>query len=126
MLRQSAGGALSAEHKSGKLRMPADWSAALGQEFRGSVRFMRSFGKPSGLLAGDSVLLLIRGVIGRAEVSLNDAHLGVIPDNVTTPFEVGALLQTRNELSIEIVQPSADHPPGGLIGEIWLEIRPGE
>lgn len=124
-------------------RPPADWAAAIGPDFRGRVLFQRYFNKPSGLEVHEQVWLKINGVDPGAAVSLNGqplGHAGCLPP--PAEFHLTPLLADRNELLFLVelprVEPGATAPPrygreqlpGGLIGEVYLEIRttwkPGE
>lgn len=124
-------------------RPPGDWGAALGPNFRGRVRFRRHFNRPSGLEPHEQVWLKTNGVDPAGIVSLNGQELGwagFLPP--PAEFHLTPLLADRNELVFVIdlprVESGAAAPsrhgreqlPGGLIGEVYLEIRttwqPGE
>ncbi len=122
----------------GKVQPPADWGATLGADFRGRVRYRRRFGRPSGLAHNDRVDLVIDRVDAWARVTLNDAPLGEITAAQSCArYDVTARLEPRNELSVEVELPrqtpqSAPLPrgdrvglPGGLVGEVRLEIHAG-
>ncbi len=51
--------------------MPSVWGQSLGRDFRGRVRFLRSFGRPTRLEPGEQVWLVVDGVdltgAGRAQ-----------------------------------------------------------
>ena len=50
-----------------KMTMPADWSAAFGDDFLGRVRYVRTFNSPPGLRAGRAGLASCRAAtVGRA------------------------------------------------------------
>ena len=129
--------------------MPADWGDTLGPDFRGLVRYTRSFHRPTGLDAGSRVWLVIEDVDFQATVTLNDQSLGVIqlagspqarqlfdlphhPIACPTRFDITDLLAPSNSLVLDILQPpdTANLPrpsrhgvPGGLIGLVRLEIE---
>ena len=129
--------------------MPADWSATLGRDFRGLVRYTRQFHRPTGLEAISRVWLVIDDVDFQATVTLNDHPLGVIqlagsptvgqvfnlPDNpIRCParFDITATLAPRNHLALDILLPpdgvslprTPRHGlPGGLIGLVRIEIE---
>jgi hypothetical protein len=120
----------------GRIDMPADWAATLGADFRGRVRFRRSFGRPTGLEPSDRVWLVLERIDARGVVSLNGSPLGETSiDSGPTRFDVTALLAVRNELVIEVELPDwpADEDlrrrgdragqVGGVIGEVRLEIH---
>jgi hypothetical protein len=118
------------------MRLPADWSQVLG-DFRGRVRFMRSFHRPTGLTPGTHVALVIDAVDARATVMLNGQLLGTCGGpGFAARFNIRPHLQLRNELAIDVELPyelASDarfaRPPGresasggGLVGDVYLEI----
>jgi len=101
-----------------EITVPGDWSA-LGEDFRGPARFIRQFGLPTNLTT-ERLWLAIEHVHEQAMIELNGQQLG----NQTTAdgpkkFEITALLQLRNVLSIDVAAASG---PGSL-GEVRLEIE---
>ena len=120
------------------MKIPADWSTSLGQQFRGRVRFMRPFGRPTGLTPSDRIELVIAHVDAWADVYLGARPLGAIPTQARdSRFEIPQhQLGTRNRLVVEVELPheTADSAPlprgtrtgmcGGIIGEVRLEIFP--
>jgi len=141
----------------GSIALPADWGGVLGNDFRGLARFTRRFAQPTGLDAATRVWLVIENVDWQAAVALNGQPLGHVQLAQTPPaclslapslrsslsppiacparFDITALLQPRNELTIDILLPgvAAGAPPlvrpgredltGGLIGLVRLEIE---
>ena len=120
----------------GRLQMPADWGATLGPDFRGRVRYTRGFNWTAGLDPGDRVELVLEQADAFAEVALNGTLLGRMQiGDPATRFEIAALLQPRNELVVIVELPhltptspplprrGRDSLPGGLIGEVRLEIH---
>lgn len=119
----------------GRIAMPADWGATLGADFRGRVSYSRRFGRPTGLGAADRVELVIDRVDAFGWAALNGEGLGEIAAG-GQPWrcDITARLRPRNELvvDVELPQLTADSPslarpgrdglPGGLIGEVRLEI----
>jgi hypothetical protein len=105
----------------GRMSMPCRWDEGGLKDFAGRVRFVRRFGQPRQIDAHEHVWLTFDGVDGVAEVWLNGQFLGR-HEGSAGPFEFEAteLLRTRNELKVEV---GADHPRGGLGGEVALEIR---
>lgn len=123
----------------GKVQMPADWESHLGSDFRGCVRYVRNFGCPTALEPHETVFLVLEGVDALGRVELNGEQLGEITLAAgTAKFEITELLQERNELVVEVELPiyaSAEAEllhrgdrsgqPGGLFGEVRLEIWNG-
>lgn len=120
----------------GRMQMPADWSAVLGN-FRGRVRFTRFFNQPTGLGAKDTVWLVVEPPDAWGDVRLNDCALGsVAAGGPPARYDVTHGLLDRNELIIEVECPKVNNDSGplarpagrgnqavgGLVGEIRLEI----
>jgi hypothetical protein len=119
----------------GTIHIPADWSAKLGSDFCGRVRYSRNFGKPTGLEMNDHVELVCDCVDPCGCVELNGSTLGSIPLGLrATRFDITQLLQTRNQLIIDIelpaeietdstwIRPGRERLAGGIVGEVRLEI----
>ena len=122
---------------SGRVRLPCDWGDSLGQDFRGQVRFTRHFHRPTGLDQGQAVLLAVEQVDAWARIILNDHFLGELRA-VASPgrFDVTNHLRERNELTVDVELPRVsaestplsravgrEGKPGGLVGEVRLEIE---
>jgi hypothetical protein len=116
--------------------MPADWGATLGAEFRGKVRYRRAFHWPSKLMSDQSAWLVLEAANSHGVVSLDGQILGeVLCDGPPAEFDISPLLQPHHELVVEVDHPPPDaspasprppsrhDQPGGLIGEVRLEIR---
>jgi hypothetical protein len=101
--------------------MPCRWHEGGLTDFTGRVRFRRRFGYPGQIDAYERVWLTFEGAEDSAEIWLNGRHLGRY-DKKGEPFavEVTALLERRNELTVE-VEGTSDR--GGLWGEVALEVR---
>ena len=119
----------------GRIMMPNDWRATLGGDFHGRVSYLRRFGRPTGLDAADRVELVIDRVDAFGCAALNGQGLGEIAaGGQAWRCDITPWLRPRNELVIEVELPqvTADGPvlarpgreglPGGLIGEVRLEI----
>lgn len=119
----------------GKMVMPADWGATLGADFFGKVEYARAFHRPTGLAPEQRVELVIDDVDAWAVVSLNEVELGRASDATPRPlrFDVTHGLQPRNQLTVLVERPretavwrlsrgERQGLPGGLIGEVRLEI----
>jgi len=120
---------------SGQLQLPADWSTTLGADFRGTVRYSRNFGCPTGLTDLVHILLVVSAVDYSANIQLNGQTLGRATwGDGPQAFAIREHLQPRNQLDIDISLPiDLDLPAahnraqrnaqaGGLIGEVRLEI----
>ena len=103
--------------------MPCDWSATLGSDFRGRVCYLRRFGRPGFPEPYEQMWIVFGGVRSRAIVSLNGQLLGEISDTDPGNFEVTDRLDFRNVLEVIVEQPADTAEPGGLIGEVRLEIE---
>jgi hypothetical protein len=124
--------------RSGRVKLPCDWGATLGREFRGCARYRRSFHRPSGLEPHEHVWLVCEGADARAEVRLNGQSLGPIRGYALhSHFEITALIEERNEVLLDVelsdginsssqLRPGREHLPGGPIGEVRLEVRSGQ
>jgi len=118
-----------------KATMPADWSEPLGADFLGRVRYQRVFQKPTGLESGERVWLVIEGPRSRGVVELNRKRLGDVSHGESFGrFDVSELLEDHNGLEIVVEHPALDASgrtnhdsvavaPGGLVGEVRLEIE---
>src|SRR5262249_2999847 len=105
----------------GRMAMPCRWGEGGLADFAGRVRFRRHFGYPGRLDATDRVWLTFAGVDGTALICLNGQFLGRHESGAASfEFEVTALLQSRNELQVEVDAPS---DRGGLCGEVAMEVR---
>ncbi len=120
---------------SARARMPADWSGVFGSEFLGRVRYRRNFQKPTGLDCGERVWLVIEPPRSRGVIELNRKRMGEVCDgDPPGRFDITELLQDHNQLEIVVEHPQLDasgntnddsgtHLPGGLVGEVRLEIE---
>ena len=119
----------------GQIQMPADWGDSLGADFRGRVRYSRRFGRPTGVQPGQRIDLVVERLDAFGLVLLNGRSLGAVAAGQSGwRADVTHLLAPRNELGVEVELPEepADSPPlarpgrsgcpGGLIGEVRLEI----
>lgn len=118
----------------GRIIIPSDWGETLGADFRGRVKFLRRFNRPTGLDPLHRVFIVIEQIDAFGCVSLNEASLGEIPAVASqTQFEITKLIQPHNILCIEVelprTSPESDlshrrdqNQPGGIIGEVRLEI----
>ncbi len=118
-----------------RLTMPADWSTAFGAEFRGRVRYHRVFQSPTGLDSGERVWLIVEPPRSRGAVQLNGKSLGDVSwGGPSFRSDITDLLRDHNRLEIVVEYPALDgdtsrnddsdiNLPGGLIGEVRLEIE---
>lgn len=112
---------------------PCAWDAACGSDFFGTVRFARTFHSPNALNPHERVWLVVEGVDARGAVTLNGRCLGAV-DGYALPasWDITDLVKGQNELTIDVECPidtsgwgrlGHEHRPGGLTGEVRLEIR---
>ena len=114
--------------------MPADWCEPLGPEFLGVVRYSRKFNRPTNL-SDDRVWLVVEPPRSCGHVFVNGRELGYVRFGAPAGrFDITALLQDYNAICIEVEHPELDdagnapddgsvYIPGGLIGEVRLEIE---
>ncbi len=118
---------------SGRAQMPADWAAVLGDDFLGRVCYRRTFQKPTGLEHGERVWLVVEPPRTHGVVELNRKRLGEVRSRDRTwRFDITDLLEEHNRLEIVVSHPALDAAeaaddhsstlPGGLVGEVRLEI----
>jgi hypothetical protein len=115
--------------------MPADWSRVLGADFLGRVRYRRTFHRPTGLESGKRVFLVVEPARSNACVTLKRDLVGFVsPGEAAGRFEITDRLEEDNRLEVIVDHPELDemrrtvgdpalHPPGGLVGEVRLEIE---
>lgn len=107
----------------GTIKFPAPWDAFLS-EFHGTVEFRRPFNCPTNLTANERVDLVLDGVGGDADVTINGIHLGAIPAGTSHgSFEITPALRLHNEIRITVTRAQETPDPCGLWGTISLEIR---
>jgi hypothetical protein len=110
--------------KTGKQQLPADWAETLGSDFRGKVRYRRTFHQPTGLEEGQQVCLAIDLPLSAAEVRLNGDRLPA--DDLAAGgwrCEVQDLLLPTSELIIDVTHAADAEGCGGLMSEVRLEIQ---
>ncbi|HEV3255599.1 MAG TPA: hypothetical protein VG013_01840 [Gemmataceae bacterium] len=103
----------------GRVTMPAREDEGGLANFAGRVRFRRRFGWPARIDVHERVWLTFAGVEAVADVWLNGQSLGRHEGSGPCEFDVTALLQIRNELTVEVEAASGS----GLSGEVALEVR---
>ncbi|HEX2477538.1 MAG TPA: hypothetical protein VHK01_22470 [Lacipirellulaceae bacterium] len=120
---------------SSRLTMPADWSSAFGAEFCGRVRYHRVFQSPTGLDSGERVWLVVEPPRCRGGIKLNGKPLGDVSwRGPNFRFDITDLVEDHNRLEIVVEHPALDgdwvanddsdiNQPGGLVGEVRLEIE---
>ena len=116
-------------------KMPSDWEESLGDNFFGRVCYRRMFRKPTGLERRKRVWIVVEPPRSLGVVSLNEYCLGVVCYGAAAGrFDVTELLQDHNWLDILVAHPALDGTmtanedsgtslPGGLVGEVRLEIE---
>ncbi len=106
-----------------RVNMPADWSAILGGDFLGRVRYTRAFHKPTGLELGERVFLVVEAPRSRGAVELNGKQVGEVRmDRAPMRVDVTDLLGGDERLEI-LVEHDVPECVGGLVGEVRLEIE---
>jgi hypothetical protein len=120
---------------SARVTMPADWTGVCERDFLGRVRYRRVFQKPTGLDSGERVWLVIEPPRSRGVVTLNRKRLGeVVWGAQPGRYHISDLLEDHNRLEIIVEHPLLDETsqpvdddrtlsPGGLVGEVRLEIE---
>jgi hypothetical protein len=119
-----------------RARMPNDWQEIAGADFRGIVRHVRRFHRPTGLEPHERVWLVSEGVDSHGQFTLNGQSLGRSSGYaIPAEFDITDLLQDANDLTIDIelsydpphanatLRPGREKLPGGLIAPVRLEIR---
>jgi hypothetical protein len=115
--------------------MPADWSATCGADFLGRVVYRRVFHRPTGLDNGERVFLVVEPARSEACITLKEKLVGFVhAGEETKRFEITGRIEDDNKLEIIVDHPALDCmrstvgdprllPPGGLVGEVRLEIE---
>lgn len=97
-----------------RVRFPCDTALP-----KGPKQFRRRFGYPGQIDAEERIWLTFDAITGQARLSLNGNPITVEQADVGYETNVTELLQTRNELLLEMDQTPANE----TFGEIALEIR---
>jgi hypothetical protein len=107
--------------------MPQDWRSLFG-ETAGVARFSRWFNCPTNLDPDERVRVSFAGLRGTGHISMNGVSLKQVTTNDQSPtVEITAALQPRNRLEVELrFDPAASSSPGGLFGEIAIQIAVGQ
>jgi hypothetical protein len=116
------------------MHVPADWSAAFGADFLGRVRYVRPFNAPPGLVPEERVWLVVEPQRSVARVMMSEETLGTVAaGDDAGRFDITHLLNPHNRLEIFVDHPAlvdgnirdgeALKLPGGLVGEVRLEIE---
>jgi len=118
-----------------RMKMPADWSGAFGPDFCGRVAYRRLFHWTTPLYETERVFLVVEPPRSHACVTLKKKLVGFVDQGEPAKrFDITDRLEENNELEILVDHPSLNHmrstvgdprklPPGGLIGEVRLEIE---
>jgi hypothetical protein len=108
-----------------RVKMPVDWRKVFGC-VAGRIRFRRRFGRPTNLGPDERLFVVFDGIGGMGNVWLGRRKLGQVDSHQTTArFELTGLLETRNELVVELRFDPEQSPgqPGGLWGPVAIEIQ---
>ena len=107
----------------GRVKLPQSWEDAWG-EFRGEIRYRRRFHRPTNLDPHERVWIVFDGVGGSARVAVNTHALGNIAPGSGLPerFEITLLLQSNNELVVDVSFGADASGPGGLWAPVAIEI----
>jgi len=108
------------EPRSGRCQPPCSAPAELGDNFRGRVRYERTFNRPTGLDASTRVLLVLESTDTAGDASLNNIPLGSFASGDDLRVDVSQHLERLNRLALEV-----NAPPGSLSEHIRLEITAG-
>ena len=115
-------------------QMPADWCETMGHDFLGVVRYSRKFNRAT-ILADDRVWLVVEPPRSCGLVRLNGKVLGYVRFGCDPGwFDITGLLEEHNRVDIDVAHPelddegnalgdSSDCVPGGLVGEVRMEIE---
>ena len=107
-----------------RVRMPCSVQEVFGN-VSGRILFRRRFQKPTNLDDNEQVHIAFDGIGGRAEVAVNGQALGSLSNNQeTVSFDMTKLLETSNELTVELtISASDDQSTGGLFKPVAVEIH---
>jgi hypothetical protein len=115
-------------------QMPADWCAGMGPDFLGVVQYQRNFNRPTNL-TGERVWLVVEPPRSCGLVRVNGNELGYVRFGAPLGrFDITQLLADHNTVEIDVQHPELDdnwnvpddgsiYVPGGLVGEVRLEIE---
>jgi hypothetical protein len=126
-----------------KMKMPADWSAAFGDDFWGRVAYRRVFHWNTPLYETERVFLVVEPPRSHACITLKKKLVGFVdPGEPAGRFDITDRLEDDNELEIFVDHPAVElvgqskpnalkrkvsktalKSPGGLVGEVRLEIE---
>ena len=89
--------------------MPADWSGVFGADFRGRVRYRRTFQMPTGLDEGQRVWLAVESPRSCGTVTLGGELLGSVRwGDPPGRYDITERLRETNLLEIIVEHPSLD------------------
>lgn len=114
---------MDAKIRDQRVRLPADWKSVFGL-IPGTIEFRRRFHTPTNLSPRDQVFVCTDHCGGTGIVRLNGQLLGEFPPDDSTGwrFEVTELLQSFNELSIELTCQPGHEQNDGLCSPVAIEI----
>ena len=113
------------------VKLPADWTQLFGEQ-PGTARFVRRFQAPARLDADERVCVTLLDAGGEVCCRINDVPVDPLPLPLGDPscwpherclsFDVTALLQPTNRLTLDITVDAAPLPHAGLHQPVLLEI----
>ena len=107
------------------MQHPEDWPHVVGKRI-GTLKLTRRFHAPTNLDADEEVFVVLSGVFGAGDVTLNGQPLGAFDLTETTwEFRLPHDLPRFNELAVVLTWPerTSESHPTGLYDVVLLEIR---
>jgi len=109
-----------------RVPLPDDWTETLPSGFRGRVRYVRRFGRPTNLGDQQRVELVIEAIDVWASLTLNERPLTEpLCGRVVIRIDVTSQLLPRNELVIDVELPRVDAASAPLPFQPGDRLRPG-
>lgn len=107
----------------GTIKMPCDWQSIFGPR-AGRATFSRRFHRPTNLEPHERVFIVLTGVGGAGQFSLNGLAMGEFDGKTkSAEVEVTDRLVSFNQLEVTLDFDPGDTLLGGLYDAVALEIR---